>query len=146
VSAARLVAVAGPIAILCVVLGFLASLGRGPLPPLGAGWVAPLHLTLLALGAAAAWAALRRGAEIDRRRFEYTSDPHATKDERALAHREAERDIRLAHVALAGAPLALGYWLAYEFVPGITPWARALAGSALVGYGVALFLLSRRGG
>ena len=143
-SPARLVSLAGPLAILFLVLGFLASLGHGPLPPLPAALVLPLHAALAGLGALAGIVAGRRQVEIDARRFEYAQDPHATKGERELAHKEAERAIRSAHTALIGAPLALGYWLAYEFAAGAPPWARALSASALVGYALALLLGRRR--
>lgn len=136
----RLVAAAGPAAILFVVIGFFASVGHGPLPPVPHALVVPLHLAIGALGAAAAWIAGRRQVEIDAQRFAYAQDPHATKGERELAHKEAEREIRFAHMALVGVPLALGYWLAYEFAPGAPPWARALPASALVGYGLGLLL------
>jgi hypothetical protein len=144
VSLSRLVAIAGPVAILFVVLGFFASLGHGPLPPLPAALAAPLHGVLVALGAGAGVAAGRRQAEIDAQRFEYLRDPHATKAERELAHKDAERTLRFAHLALVGAPLALGYWLAYELAPGAPPWARALPASPLAGYGLSLLLGRRR--
>ena len=142
-SLSRLVGIAGPVAILFVVVGFFASIGHGPLEPLPATLAAPLHGVLAALGAAAGVAARRRQVEIDTQRFGYLQDPHATKGERELAHKSAERELRLAHVALLGVPLALGYWLAYELPPGAPPFARALPASALVGYGLSL-LLGRR--
>ncbi len=143
-SLSRLVSLAGPLAILFLVTGFLASLGHGPLPPLPAGLVTPLHIGLGILGLLAGVAAGRRQAEIDAERFEYAQDPHATKGERELAHKEAERQIRSAHMTLLGAPLALGYWLANEFASGAPPWARALSASAILGYGIALLLGRRR--
>lgn len=140
----RWVAVAGTAAVLCVVLGFAASLGHGPLPPLPAPWVAPLHLVLALAGFASGRVAARRQAEIEARRAEYLGDPHATKGERETAFKDAERDLRFAHMALIGAPLALGYWLAYELAPGAPPWGRALPASALVGYGLSLLVGGRR--
>jgi hypothetical protein len=144
VSLSRLVSVAGPLAILFLILGFFASLGHGPLPPLPAGLVVPLHVALGILGALAGVAAGRRQIEIDAQRFEYAQDPHATKGERESAHKEAELQIRSTHMALIGAPLALGYWLANEFAPGAPPWARALSASAILGYGAAVLLGRRR--
>ncbi len=144
-SLSRVVSIAGTLAIVFLVLGFLASLGRGPLPDLSTGLVWPLHAVLAASGLAAGLAAAKRQVEIDVERFEYAQDPHATRAERELAHKEAERRIRGAHLALLGAPLMLGYWLANEFAPGAPPWARALAASSLAGYGLALLLGRRRG-
>ncbi len=145
-NAARLVTAAGWSAIPCGVLGFAASLGHGPLPALPASWTWPLHLALLLLGGVAARVAAVRHAELDRARFAYANDPHATKGERELAHKEAERGIRLAHTALVAFPLALGYWLAYEFAPGATAWARALPATALVGFAAGSLVSRRRGG
>jgi len=138
------VTVAGTAAILFVVLGFVASLGHGPLPPLPVASVSPLHVVLAVAGFAAGRLAARRQAEIEARRAEYLQDPHATKGERETAHKDAERDLRFAHMALVGAPLALGYWLAYELAPGAPPWGRALPAAALIGYGLSL-LWGRRG-
>lgn len=145
-NAARLVTAAGWGAILCGILGFAASLGHGPLPPVPAGWTWPLHLVILLLGGGAAWVAARRQVELDRERFAFADDPHATKGERELAHKEAERAIRLAHTALLALPLALGYWLAYEFAPDATRWARALPATALIGFAVGSLAARRRGG
>jgi hypothetical protein len=143
VSFARAVALAGPLALLFAALGFAASVGARLLPPLSGELAGPLHGLLFALGLAAAWAATRRTEEIERRRAEYAGDPHATRLERESAHRDAERDRNAAHRALAAAPLALGFWLAYELEPGVAQWARALPATALAGYGLGAFLLLR---
>jgi hypothetical protein len=142
----RLVRIAGFAGGIFAALGFLASLGRGPLPPLGAEWAGPFHALVAVVGLAAALAAARRSDEIERERFAYATDPHTTRSEKELAHKEAERAIRLAHTALAAAPIALGYWLAYELPQGVTGWGRAQAGSAMIGYGLGmLFDRLRRG-
>lgn len=138
---ARLVALAGPFAILFAALGFAASVGGHLVPPLPAEAALLLHLALGALGLGAAWAAIRRTEEIERRRAEYVTDPLATKQERETAHREAERERNAAHRALAGAALALGFWLAYALEHGASPWARALPATALAGYGTGMALL-----
>ncbi len=143
-SLARLVTLSGWTAILGGILGFLASLGHGPLPDLGPGWVWPLHLLIFALGCGAARCAALRQAEIDRERFGYANDPMATKGERELAHKEAERAIRLATTALLAGPLGLGYWLAYELAPGSSAWGRALPASALLGFALGTLLARRR--
>jgi len=140
----RIVTACGWVAPLFALLGFLASIGHGVLPPLAAALVGPLALLLTAGGAAAAWIGNRRGLEIDRERFAFVEDPLATRDERKLAHQEAERQHRLSMTALVAAPLALGYWLAYE-LPRELRWAPALPAAVLVGFGLALVGLRLRG-
>ena len=81
--------------------------------------------------------------EIDRERFLYASDPHATADEVKEAHREAERRHKMTWTALAAAPILAAYWLAYELPTGI-PAARALPVAPLVGFAAGLVLSRRR--
>jgi hypothetical protein len=140
VSAARLPAAATALAVACGLLGFLASLELYLLPPFPAPLVWLAHPLLAAFGAAAGAAAVARGREIDRARWEVADEPLATSGERELAHKEAERQRRLAGTALLAAPVFVGYWLLYQ-VPaaGLAAWllpATALVGWA-VGYGVA---------
>jgi hypothetical protein len=142
---ARIVTISGWAAAAFGALGFAASLGRGPLPELPAGAVVPLHAVLLALGCAAAVAAARRGEEIDRERFDYAADPHATRDEIKEAHREAERRHKVTFTALVAAPLLLGYWLAYELPAGLA-LGRALPAAPLVGFGLGVLLARLRRG
>jgi len=142
-SCARAVALAGPVALLFAALGFAASVGARLLPPISGELAGALHALLFLLGLAAAWAASRRTEEIERRRAEYAGEPHATRLERETAHRDAERNRNAAHRALAAAPLALGFWLAYQLEPGVALWARALPATALAGYGLGAFLLPR---
>lgn len=142
-SLARAVALAGPLALLFAAFGLAASVGARLLPPISGGLAGAFHALLFAIGLGAAWTATRRTEEIERRRAEYAGDPHATRLERETAHRDAERDRNAAHRALAAAPLALGFWLAYELEPGVALWARALPATALAGYGLGAFLLPR---
>ncbi len=123
-------------------LGFAASVSDGLVPPLPGAAVVWLHVVLFVLGVGAAWVGAVRGREVDAERFAYAADPHATREEVAEAHREAERSHRVSHTALVLAPLLLGYWLAYE-LPSELPWARALPVSPGLGFGVG-FLLARR--
>jgi hypothetical protein len=141
---AWLVPVAGWSAAVFGVLGFAASLGHGPLPELPAALTVPIAVFLLLLGVGAAVAAGRVGREIDRERFHYASDPHATRDEVKLAHREAERRHRVTHTALAAAPILLGYWLAYELPAGFA-LGRAVPAAPLIGFGIGLFWGRGRG-
>lgn len=140
---ARIVTVSGWSAVVFGALGFAASIGRGPLPELSAAAVVPLHAVLFVLGIGSAIAAARRGQEIDRERFQYASDPHATKDEVKEAHREAERRHKTAFSALVAGPVLLGYWLAYEMPAGF-PLGRALPAAPLLGFGLGVLLARLR--
>jgi hypothetical protein len=142
-SLARVVTACGWAAGVFAVLGFAASLGRGPLPELPGALTAPLAAILLLAGGGAALLAGRRGIEIDRERFLYASDPHATSDEVKEAHREAERRHKMTWTALAAAPILAGYWLAYE-LPAGNPAARALPVAPLAGFALGLILARRR--
>lgn len=144
-SLARVVTASGWAAGVFAVLGFAASLGRGPLPELPGALTAPLAVLLFVAGGGAALVAGRRGAEIDRERFQYAADPLATRDEVQEAHREAELRHKLAWTALAAAPILAGYWLAYELPAGI-PAARALPVAPLAGFALGLVLARRRRG
>jgi len=140
---AKIVTASGWAAAAFGALGFAASVGHGALPELPGGAVVPLHALLVAFGAGAAWVAARRGEEIDRERFEFAGDPHATRDEVKEAHREAERRHRITFTALAAAPVLLGYWLAYEVPEGL-PLGRALPAAPLVGFGLGVLLARLR--
>ncbi len=128
-------------AVVFALLGLSASLGHGWLSPLPGSLVVPLHLILVAAGIAAAWLGSRRATAIDRERFTFVADPQVTRHEIKLAHQEAEHKHRWSMTAVLAAPLALGYWLAYEF-PDDAALARALPAAALVG--VALGILALR--
>lgn len=99
-------------------LGFLASIGVHVLPPwpLGAAWAVVPGLALL--GFAGGWVTRWRLAMIDFRRWRIVADNRLTTGEREYAHHEAERQRRLAATALLAGPLAIGYWMAYQFVTG----------------------------
>ena len=132
------------VAVAAALLGFLASVGKKLLPPL-AGSLAPfLHTLFLVAGASAGWVADRRHREIERRRWQVVEDPQLTSGEREWAHKEAERERRVAHTAFLLAPLFLAYWLAYQFSPGSGLFAGALPVSALAGYGLGWFVAGRK--
>lgn len=102
-------------AVAFALLGLATSVGCTVVPkgPPQAAWL--LHPVLLLLAAAGGWATLLRNREIDRRRWEIVEDPTLTSGEREYAHREAERERRVAATAFLLGPLTLGYWMAYQF-------------------------------
>lgn len=137
----RLQRVAALVAVVSGLLGLATSVGCLALPPLASGWVWVLHPALLLLGLGGGWATVLRGREIDRRRWEIVEDPQLTRGEREYAHREAERQRRLAGTAYLAAAVFLGYWLAYHLGGG-HGWVPAilLAVSPLVAYAAGLLL------
>ncbi|HEX2254420.1 MAG TPA: hypothetical protein VHQ65_14220 [Thermoanaerobaculia bacterium] len=139
----RLQSAAIGLAAVGILLGFLASIDVWLLPPLAVGWTVLFHPLLLAVGAAGGTAAVGRGRELDAERWQVVDDALATKGERELAHREAERQRRLAATAFLAGPVFLGYWLLYQTGPtGFPSWL--LPGSALLGYFAAFVLANRR--
>lgn len=100
--------------VVSAVLGLGASTGFTPLPQ-GASGVAPfLHPLVAALGALAGVLAVRRAREIDRVRWQYAEDDTLTPGERRHAHREADRETRVAGSTFLLAAVAFGGWLAYQ--------------------------------
>lgn len=138
-SLALLVAIAG------LVLGFLASIGLLLFPVLPPGLLALAHPLLLALGFAGGRCAVVRGREIDAARWAVVDEPLATAGERQHAHKEAERERRVAAAVLLGAPVFLGYWWLYQF-GAAGPGALALPVAGLAGYLAGFVDESRRGG
>ena len=59
-------------------------------------------------------AAVRRAREIDEERWEIVEDDTLTAGERRYAHREADRNTRVAGSIFLLAAVALGGWLAYQ--------------------------------
>jgi hypothetical protein len=144
VTLGRWQAAAVAVAVACGVLGFLASLDLYLLPPFPhpAVWLA--HPLLAALGAAAGAAAALRGRELDRARWEVVDQPMITSGERELAHKEAERQRRLAATAFLAAAVFVGYWLLYQIPGGLVAWL--LPATALVGWAGGHTVINRRAG
>lgn len=111
---ARLQRAATVVAVIGAALGFATSVGCGVAPPGDPGWARLAHPLLLLLGAACGLATVLRAREIDRRRWRELEEPLLTSGEREYAHKEAERDRRLAGTSFLAAPLLLGYWAAYQ--------------------------------
>lgn len=137
--------VAGVSAVLFFLLGFLASIDVFLLPrgtPAAAwGW----HPALLLLGALGGAAAAVRGRQIDRRRWELLDEPLLTDGERKLAHKEAERQRRVAATVFLLAPVFLGYWMAYQLAgeEGGSPLTYLLIAPPMLGFVAGLLVTGR---
>lgn len=141
----RLQSVAFAVLIASAVLGLGASTGFTPLPQ-GASGLAPfLHPLVAALGAAAGFLAVRRAREIDRVRWQYAEDETLTPGERRLAHREADREMRVAGSTFLLAAIAVGGWLAYQLKdPERFTAAELLIVTPALGFALALPFAARR--
>lgn len=125
-------------------LGVTTAAGCAVLPPGDVGLAWPLHPFLLLLGVAGGYLTVRRTEEIDARRWQVLDDPHLTTGEREWAHREAERQRRIAGTVFLLAPTLLGYWLAYQLAsePPPSP-ATFLPLPPLLGFGLGLWAAHR---
>lgn len=134
----RLQSAATAIAFVCGALGLLAGTGCRVVPagPTVLAW--PVHLVLLAVGAAAGWATLLRSREIDRRRWDILRDPHLTSGEREYAHKEAERQRTWAGTSFLAAPTVLGYWVAHQLRGDGAAVADLLPLTPMLGFGLGL--------
>jgi hypothetical protein len=141
----RLQRLAGAVALAGCALGFLTSVGCRVVSGGDPGWASFLHPLLLVVGALAGAAAVGRGREIDRRRWQTVDDPQLTTGEREWAHKEAERQRRAAGTVFLVGPLALGYWLAYQIQPGErTLVASTLSLTPLLGFFAGVLAASLR--
>ena len=111
----RLQTVVTIVGVLCALLGLATSSGCAVFPkgPPEAAWI--LHPLLLLLGVAAGVVTHLRTRDIDRKRWRIVQDTTLTKGEVEYAHREAESARRISSTVFLGAPLALGFWMAYQF-------------------------------
>ncbi len=80
------------------------------------GW--PLQFLLLLLGAGCGIAAAMRGIEADRERWQVLQEELLTSGEREYAHKNAERQRRIASTIFLLAPVAIGFWLANHMNTG----------------------------
>lgn len=129
-----------------IALGLGASTGCAVVPkgPPSFAWL--LHPLVMALGALGGYATVLRKREIDRRRWEVVQDDLLTSGERQWAHREAERDIRMAGTVFLLAAVGFGYWMAYQFnVEDQVTVADFLIVTPLLGFVIGL-LFGLRGG
>lgn len=102
------------VAVVSAGAGFLTSAGCGVLPAMAESQLVWLHPFLLVLGGVAGYLSVFRSHEIDRERWAIAEDPSLTSGERDYAHRNAERERRMASTSFLAAPLMLGYWMAYQ--------------------------------
>lgn len=133
-------------AVVGLLLGFLASLEilLFPRPPLA--WAYGLQPVMLALGVAGGAAAALRGRHADRVRWATVAEPLLTDLERETAHKDAEAERRWAGVWFLLGPMLLGYWLAYQVAP---PQSNSLAAYLLamlpmLGFLIGLLAANRR--
>jgi hypothetical protein len=115
------------------------------LPP-APGWMAwALHPLLLAVGFLFGAATVRRSREVDAKRWELVEDDTLTRGERLYAHREAERETKVAGSIFLLAGIAVGAFAAYVLrVPEQIGVADFLILSPLLGFLAGLVVVSRR--
>lgn len=127
-----------------IVLGLGASTGCVVVPkgPPSFAWL--LHPVVMLLGALGGYGTVLRKREIDERRWEIVQDEQLTSGERQYAHREAEREIRMAGTVFLLAAVGFGYWMAYQFnVEEAISVADFLIVTPLFGFLVGLLLALR---
>jgi hypothetical protein len=122
------------VAVVAGLLGLAAGSGLSPLPRAPAAWAWGFAPLLVVLGAAVGVAAMRRGAEIDRQRWELVNDPLSTKDLRQATHKEAERRRNTAGTLFLLGPLLLGFWLSQQLEPGAATATLGVALAPLLGF------------
>jgi hypothetical protein len=109
-------------------------------------WVAwALYPLLLAVGFLCGGATVRRAREIDANRWTLVEDEALTRGERLYAHREAERETKVAGSIFLLAGISVGTCAAYVLrVEDQIGVADFLILSPLVGFLAGLFVVSRR--
>jgi hypothetical protein len=142
----RLKGTAAVVALMGLVMGFLASLDLLVLPRFGtaAAWSVGAVLLLLAMACGYLTVLCERQVEVER--WQVVAEPHLTEGERTLAHQEAERKRRAAALRFFAAPVLLGYWMAYQAAGPAGPGFQSLlVGTlALPGYAAGLVLARLR--
>jgi len=113
-------------------------------------WSWLLHALLLLLGTAGGIAAMMRGIEADRERFQVLQEQLLTPGERDYAHKRAERQRRGAGTIFLLAPVTVGYWLASHLSSGEPNFlSDSLVVTPLLGFIVGIFVgrwIEDRGG
>jgi hypothetical protein len=118
---------------LSLLFGFLASIGARIFPLLTAAGFRAVAGLLAVAGIGGGLATVARARAIDRRRWHVVEDLLLTSGEREYAHKEAERERRWAGTVFLTAPVAIGYWSAYQ-VPATIDTGMALGLLPLAGY------------
>ena len=140
-SPKRLQRIAVYVAVVGFLLGLAASTGCAVVPkgPPSLAWF--LHPLVILVGAAGGYLTLLRKLQIDANRWQVVQDQQLTTGEREYAHREAERDIRLAGTAFLLGAVGLGFWMAYQFkLEEILTAADFLVVTPLFGFLIGLLL------
>ena len=134
-------------AVVCGAVGVSTATGCPVLPPGGPGAAAWLHPLLIAVAAVSGLCFSLRAREIDGERWRIVEDSTITKGEREYAHREAEREKKVAGVVFLMAPLTLGFWLASHLRAERLTAAELLSLTPLLGFvlGMGLARLLARG-
>lgn len=127
------------------VLTLLAGTGLIEIPE-SPGWIAwLLHPVVLAIGYVCGAATIRRTREIDAVRWELVEDETLTRGERLYAHREAERETKVAGSVFLLAGISIGACAAYVLrSPEAIGVADLLILSPLLGFLAGLLVTSRR--
>ena len=114
--------------------------------PRGPAWIAwALHPLLLAVGVVCGLATVRRARAIDAQRWTLVEDDALTRGERLLAHREAERETKVAGSVFLLASISTGACAAYMLrVPEEIGVADFLILSPLLGFLAGLLVGARR--
>ncbi|HVS16227.1 MAG TPA: hypothetical protein VMV46_20100 [Thermoanaerobaculia bacterium] len=114
--------------------------------PRGPAWIAwLLHPVLLAVGFACGGSTVRRAREIEAERWRLVEDATLTRGERLYAHREAERETRIAGSIFLVAAISMGAFAAYVLrVPERIGVADLLILAPLFGFLAGLWVVSRR--
>ena len=115
-------------------LGIATATGCPVLPPGDSGAAVWLHPLLIALAAVSGLCFSLRAREIDGERWRIVDDSTITRGEREYAHREAERERKVAGVVFLMAPLTLGFWLASHLRGERLTAAELLSLTPLVGF------------
>lgn len=126
-------------------LGLLASTGITPRLETPLLLVLFAYVLLALAGYVAGRLTIERRAVLDRVRWETVESEGLTSGERQLAHREADRQIRLAGVTYFAAAVAPGAWLSYQLRdPNAFAPSDLLILAPVIGFVIGMILTNRR--
>ena len=127
-------------------IGLVAALGVRPLIGAPAWLGLALHPVVIAWGTLGGVLTVLRSREIDRERWEIANDSDITSKERALAHSEAENQMRKAGTVFLLASVAFGGAIAYHLrsEEGAFVWSDLLVVTPVFGFLAGMAWGSRR--